>query len=310
MKNSLLILSLCISSVAVVSAQTINKKILVEEFTGEGCVNCPRVAGYVHTSLEKEEFADNVIVVCHHSGYHDDWLTTDFDRDYKWFYNAPSTFAPGMMVDRNTPESATSPVYSISSPSMMEDLWRDALAEIAGVSVNISAEHDKENKLIKVRVDGVADSSLDIENPVVTVFLVEDDIEAIHQTGAGEDYIHQHVGRAVNSSWGEPVVFNGGSYVYDYEFNVDPFWMTGNMYVVACISNYNSEDPTDCKVMNTSKLPFSDFKGLSVGIASIEAEEESEAIYTLSGIKIDSKTLSPGIYIRKKGSETSKIIIR
>ncbi len=46
----------------VVRSQGFNRKVFIEEFTTEKCVNCPRIAGWLHNVLEKK--GDKVDVVC------------------------------------------------------------------------------------------------------------------------------------------------------------------------------------------------------------------------------------------------------
>ena len=50
----------------------------------------------------------------------------------------------------------------------------------------------------------------------------------------------------------------------------------------------------------------------TTGIEQPETERDvkAEGVYTLSGMKIDSRNLSPGIYIRRNGEKTEKIVIR
>lgn len=47
------------------------------------------------------------------------------------------------------------------------------------------------------------------------------------------------------------------------------------------------------------------------GIADIEADEQAPAEYfNLQGVRVDSENLTPGIYIRRQGSKTAKVLIR
>ena len=286
-------------------------RIIVEEFTTEQCPNCPRVAGYMHDGLEKEEFAEDVIAICHHSGYYTDWLTNPFDNDYMWFYNAGgSTYAPAIMVDRDARNDDT-PVFNPTSSSELEQRWRSALRKPAFISLNISAEYDAEdeNKL-KVRVIGARSMADFCENPRIFVYLVENDIAAHNQAGAGSDFIHQHVNRAVNTTWGDPMEFYSDTYEYNCEFNLSTFWVRENMQIVAFVSNFNNQDPTDCLIQNASRIYFSEIKGLEEsGIETIDSDNEVE-IYSLSGIRVKQDNLAPGIYIKRSGNKTEKFVVR
>lgn len=284
-------------------------KILVEEFTTEQCVNCPRVANYIHESLQKDEFRDKVTVVCHHSGYHTDWLTTSFDKEYEWFFNAGgATFAPAIMVDRDARDGNTC-VLSVSSHDFLEERWRSALLEQGLASVDISASFDKmdENR-IKVRIDGTKAVDEICGNPHVTVYVVEDNVEARLQNGAESGWTHHHVNRAVNATWGEPVGFVGDDYTYECEFTLSPEWNRDNLSIVAVLSNYNRNDPSDCKAVNSSSIPLSAATD-GVGMTADDSDMPAE-YYTISGMKVNETELSPGIYLRKSSGRVKKIHIR
>ena len=284
------------------------RRIFVEEFTTEKCPNCPRVGNYIHDALEKDEFKDDVIVVCHHSGYYTDFLTTSFDASYLWLFNeGGQTYAPAICVDRNPDGNFTS-VWCPTSSSEMEASWRQALAEPAFVSLNISAEADPgDENHVTVTVNGARSFENLCDNPTITVYVVEDNINANSQAGASS-WVHQHVNRAVNSTWGDPVEFEGNEYEYTCEFNLSAFWKREDLRIVAMIANYNSENATDCIVQNASCFDLSD---ILAGIASVEADDSPESeIYSLSGLKMNNTDLTPGLYIRKTGNKTEKFFVK
>ncbi len=286
------------------------RRILVEEFTTEKCPNCPRLGTYMHDALEKDEFKDDVIAVCHHAGYYTDWLTTSFDAKYLWLFNdGGSTYAPAMAVDRTAFDSHTS-VSCPSSSNEMENAWKRALKVPAFVSLNIMAEFDDENEnLLRVKVTGAKTIETLCDNPTITVFIVEDNISAVSQAGAA-NWTHQHVNRAVNSTWGDPVVFEGDNYEYECEFALMSTWKREDMQIVAFIANFNDNDAADCEVQNTSNLLFSNISGIS-GADSIEADENVESeIYSISGMKMNDSNLAPGLYIRKTGNKTEKFMVK
>ena len=284
------------------------RRILVEEFTTEKCPNCPRVGNYIHDSLQKDEFKDDVLVVCHHSGYYTDWLTTSFDNQYLWLFNdGGQTYAPAVTVDRNANGKSTS-VYCPSSSSEMELSWKNALATPAFVSVNVEVEADPaDENHITVKVTGAKSRETICENPQITVWVVEDNIKANSQASA-PDWVHQHVNRAVNSVWGDPVEFVGDEYSYECEFNLMTTWKREDLQIVAFISNYNPEDATDCEVQNAGNFKLA---GNGSGVGAIGEDNDAEAqIFSISGMRVSEENLTPGIYIRKAGRKTEKFVVR
>ncbi len=286
------------------------RRILVEEFTTERCPNCPRVANYMHNLLEEDKYAEDVIVVCHHVGFYTDWLTSSFDAKYLWLYNrGGETFAPAVITDRKQAEG-TYLAFCPSSESELATNWDNCLAAPAFVSLNINAYYDADdyNKL-HVTVEGSKSMEQLCENPTITVMLVENNIAARSQAGANGDYIHNHVNRAVNTTWGDTLTFDGDDYSYECEFALSDTWVRENMEIVAFIANYNSEDAADCEVANTNRMLFSDIDTSALS-EIVTDKEESIEIYSISGIRIYNKNLAPGLYIRKQGKKTEKIVIR
>lgn len=284
------------------------RRILVEEFTSEKCPNCPRVAYYMHDALEKEEFKDNVLPVCHHSGYYPDWLTSSFDEEYTELYNG-STYAPAMAVDR-LEVGENSAAWCPSSSNEMEQKWRSALSRPAFVSVNVKVKIDGDAPdRLKVSVDGAKSKDVLCENPTLTVLVVENDIPSRSQASADSNFVHQHVGRAVNSAWGDPVEFNGDEYSYECEFAINPNWVRENLQVVAFIGNYNASNPLDREVENTAGVGYEDFDTTGIGDITLGEIDEAE-VYTLSGVKVERANLTPGIYVVREGGRFMKIVVK
>ena len=213
------------------------------------------------------------------------------------------------MVDR-VEYAANTPVFNPGSSTELENSWRAALKRPAFVSLNIMAEYDAEDPMqVNVKVNGAKSKEEICSNPTITVLLVEDNIQARSQSNGGPDFVHQHVNRAINTTWGAPVEFDGDEYVYEYTFKLAPNWKQEDMQIVAFIANYNANDPNDCEIKNASNLLFSAIHGSgSAGIQTVESEREAE-FFTLSGIKVNPANLTPGIYVKKTGNKAEKIIV-
>ena len=237
------------------------RNVLVEEFTTEVCPNCPRVANWMHSSMDKPEFS-NVILWEHHSGYYTDSYTTTFDQNYMWFYNAGgSTYAPALMFDRfpQPAEQNKTPVTLPGTQAELEGLMSVRLDEPAFVNVNIKAGYQEDGKL-KVIVTGERiQDGFTAKPPRMTVALVEDNLVSTNQSGASGAFTHHNVGRAVNAVWGEVIEWNGNNYHYECTFNVNSAWVKDNLAIIAFVSDYDSSNPTACEIANASLLRAADF---------------------------------------------------
>lgn len=227
------------------------KKVLIEEFTTEPCGNCPRVAGYLSSVLHMDQYKDRAVAVCHHSGYKTDWLTKSCDEKLAAFFGVG--YAPAMMFDRQ-------PLWGgdLHGCPELNDIKNgiDICAENpAHVSINISANYDEETRKLNVTVSGKRDE-LPAQNPCITVYLLENDVPAVNQTSGGSNFKHQHVIRAYNSDFGEPLIWDGNQYEYQVTFDVSDLWVTANMQIAAFVANHDSGNKKNCTVDNAEITGF------------------------------------------------------
>jgi len=285
------------------------RMVLVEEFTTESCLNCPRVATYLENVMEQEEFASRVLSVEHHNGYYTDWLSIPADAEYLWFYNAGgSTYAPAVMFDRYS-FGTSSPVMSIGSQDDMESAIRARMAEPAFVSAQLTAKLESDNTL-KVTVTGERSRDDATVNPMrLTLMLVEDSIAARSQAGASGSFMHHNVGRAVNSTWGTELEWDGDEYSYEYTFNLRGDYVKEHLKVYAVLSDYDADDATACTVANAAQVTYKDFV-VADGITTVNADDESlpTRYYTIDGIEL--KEPRTGLIIVKRGNTVEKRIYK
>lgn len=296
------------------SAQTddekYEKKLLLEEFTTEVCPNCPGGAALVRGLLENPDFTDRVIVATHHSGYYTDWLTTDADESLMWFYNSNYTYAPAMMYDRypNFNDQYTqepTPVGFVGDGYDMMKYAKRRLNKKAHVYIDITAEYDND-KTVTVHVKGDRTKVFCDTDPRIFVYITEDNVKAKNQAGGGKDYRHSHVTRAYNSIWGDVLTWNGDTYEYDCKITIDPEWNKDEMEIVAFISAFDVEDPSQCIVDNVRSIPFSATNGIEDAV--IDANAVSTEYFTIDGVKADA--LTSGMYIQKKTYSDGKTEVK
>lgn len=296
-----------------VIAQDFTRNVLIEEFTTEKCPNCPRMASYIKTLLGNEDYAERVNVITRHAGYYTDWLTATCDDDYLWFYNAGgSTYAPAVMFDRTVMDEGTTPVYCPSSQDQFNTMVDYALEKPAYVSLKLSVTPDESNPyLLHVNVKG-SRSKADITSlPArINVVALEDDITAQNQAGASGSYIHEHVNRGFNSTWGDEIEWNGDDYDYSTDITIKNDCKVENMQVVAYISNYDSDDATNCQVANSARSEYKDW--ITTGIEGIKTSNTNTSAthyYDLSGKLLSGKPAGKGVYVMKQGNITKKIVL-
>ena len=174
-----------------VSTDPQNKKILLEEFTGIHCGNCPdghAMAKKLHTAKPEDVF-----IIAVHAGYYAEPgadqadLRTDDGIELHDFFGADGY--PSGMINRIPYENE----YAISR-SLWAKQARIIISDIAPVNLMVNCEYDDFYEKITVTVDGywVEDSPSDSAR--LSVALLQNNIQAYQAgSGIGDDYIHQHI---------------------------------------------------------------------------------------------------------------------
>ena len=219
----------------------VERAILIEDFTGQKCINCPTgteiINGIVDTYGE-----DNVIAVGIHSGplgFAGDsktvGLMTDTGNEYYTRWDKENKMGqPWVIFNRKT------------SPDSHYNNWAamvgTIISEKANLSVNIANAYDAATRTLTTTVGAEADGVNGTVNGKLQVWIVEDGVKALQMMPDGKsnkEYIHNHVFRAaVNGTWGEDVtVKEGETTTKQYQYVLPETWNADNIAVVAFVYN-------------------------------------------------------------------------
>lgn len=217
----------------------VGRAILIEDFTGQRCVNCPTgteiINGIVDTYGE-----DNVIAVGVHSGplgfagnSKTVGLMTDTGNEYYTHWDKENKMGqPWVIFNRKT------------SPDSHYNNWAamvgTIISEKANLSVKIANAYDAATRTLTTTVE--ADGVNGTVNGKLQVWIVEDGVKALQMMPDGKsnkEYIHNHVFRAaVNGTWGEDVtVKEGETTTMKYSYKLPEAWNADNIAVVAFVYN-------------------------------------------------------------------------
>lgn len=217
----------------------VGRAILIEDFTGQKCINCPTgteiINGIVDTYGE-----DNVIAVGIHSGplgfagnSKTVGLMTDTGNEYYTRWDKENKMGqPWVIFNRKT------------SPDSHYNNWAamvsTIISEKANLSVKIANAYDAATRTLTTTVE--ADGVNGIVNGKLQVWIVEDGVKALQMMPDGKsnkEYIHNHVFRAaVNGTWGEDVtVKEGETTTKQYQYVLPEAWNADNIAVVAFVYN-------------------------------------------------------------------------
>ena len=210
---------------------SVNRNVLIEDFTGQRCMNCPTASDIIE-GLVREYGEETVVPVAIHSGPLG-FVTNERFKGLKtvtgdeYFARWESDHQPVGMIDR---KGLTD--YPVWGAKVYEELQKPSTVDIA-VSAHVTDSG----------LDVAADvTSLDGEvNGRLQLWVVEDSVTAFQMMPDGtrkDDYVHRHVFRAaVNGTWGEDISVRKGETVSRRHegFILDDEWNKGRMYVVAFV---------------------------------------------------------------------------
>lgn len=216
-----------------VAPAEVKRSVLIEDFTGQACVNCPDAAATIEEL--QEQYGDNVIAVGIYSGPFGDpdlaslksqSLVTETGKEYwnHWFSSTQGQ--PVGLVNRGG-----------ATTDWSEEVSK-ALSVPTQVSLAASCEYNAETR---EAIFYVSTSGLSGEKANIQLWLIENDIVGYQKMPDGtrnRTYEHQHVFRAaVNGAWGEPFTFGEEEKKFDYTCTLDEKWVAENMKLVAFVYN-------------------------------------------------------------------------
>lgn len=231
--------------------QTHTRKILLEDYTGHTCGNCPDAAETAQSL--KNTYGDQIVILAVHVGFFaepypanpDNKFITDFRTtvgdDLDSEFGPSAAGLPRGMVNRK--ESSGSPVLAHTA-------WASVIQGIVNLApeadVQILTNYDEETRTAcaDVNVELLSDFSDELK---VCVFLTEDSIVDWQKDyGANpsdiSDYVHRHALRAsFNGTWGESFgttpYTNGDVNTFRYSLVLDEVWDEHHCGIVAFIYN-------------------------------------------------------------------------
>lgn len=218
------------------------RNVLIEDFTGQKCVNCPKASDAIH-EIQKV-YGENVVAVAIHSGpfggmsARNPGLMTDTGKEYwaAWFSDTQ-----GQPVAKINRGEATNGYENWSS-----DVAK-CLQQQTDVTINAKVDYNQSSGEGQVKV---VTSANDGRKAKLQVWLTEDAIVAPQSMPDGSrnnGYVHNHVFRAaVNGTWGEDVAYGESAHTFTYDFTIDMTalesptrWLPENMHAVVFVYDDN-----------------------------------------------------------------------
>ncbi len=223
------------------------RTVLLEDFTGVNCVNCPQAAESIHAITQL--YKPNIIPVGLHG--HSGFTPKNsplFCEEAEVYYNTFGKGAPlpAGMINRTAQEGTNSKIntnYS-SWAGIIGDIIKNN-AQLFVIEVNASSPDNVET--VEARYKVTATSTASPSNIKIQLWVIENDIEGIPQAGVenNSNYKHQHVLRgALNGTWGENIQLNQALHCKKVISKID---MIENCKVVAFVYDAKTMEVYEAK---------------------------------------------------------------
>ena len=214
----------------------VNRSVLIEDFTGQRCVNCPTAT----EEIEKlqAQYGDAIIAVGIHSGPfgHRTTMTsarlplcTETGDEYYTYWNIE--YQPGVKINRGNP------IYNTAEYGMAV---REALQKTTPLGIVLNATYDAATRNVSININAISSEKL---SGKLQVWVTENNITGQQMMPDGSqnsEYVHQHVFRTsvTNDIFGDDFsVTDTTPATATYQVALDETWVLENVAIVAFVSN-------------------------------------------------------------------------
>jgi hypothetical protein len=243
------------------------KRVLLEDYTGHTCVNCPRAA-IIARDL-KEAYGDQVIIMAVHAGdFAKPFASGNYTYDFRtpagteWdtFFGIGAVGNPNGMVNRRK----TGSTYVVNPPDWGATV-STLLAEEALVDIKVVNDYTPGEQKLCTHIRMQFRQAIN-KNLKLILAITEDSIVAPQKNndplvGATPEilnYTHMHVLRGtITSTWGVAIASTGSVYpvsvIKSYRSEFNPDWIPENCRVVAFVYDADTREvlqASEAKVIN------------------------------------------------------------
>jgi hypothetical protein len=245
------------------TAITRTRKVLLEDYTGHTCGNCPRAAEAAEAIIQLH--GNRVVVLGVHAGFFSVPVPpaplpsgapsgsyfTDFRTSAGTTYDSPQYFGisavgnPNGMVNRKAFNG-----NKIVSYTNWASAVQSLLIDSADIGTKIIASYNNSTREVSIKIRGKIYNSQINQNLKLVVLISESNIitwqtDYALSNNHVSDYKHKHVLRGtVNSTWGDNFASAqtpaGTIIEKSYSYNLNNSWNENNCSVVAFIYNENT----------------------------------------------------------------------
>ncbi len=227
------------------------KKVLLEDYTGHTCPNCPAAAKVADT-IARYLYKDQVVVMAIHCGpfatvypgaFYYDFKTTEGTEIDNYFGLSTSGLPKGMINRAGYPNLT----HKKTPSSWINDVYTELLKPVTA-EISITNIYNQANNSVTSTVNSKFLGDLSGKYYLVVNYVEDSIIQPQSTIGNGviSDYVHMHVLRgSFNGSWGEqialdPIKDQESSKQYSTTLKSDA--VAKNCRVIAYIYNFDTKE--------------------------------------------------------------------
>ena len=209
---------------------------LIEDFTGYKCTNCPQASKELKNI--EELYPEKVVGIAIHAGFFSQ-PSGDFITDFRTTggneladFFEPEVFPIGMINRQGYPDNV------LLNYTDWATIAGEQLLQAPTIELSIS----EENNSVSIQARRLSESNNSLN---LVVCITEDGIidKQIDGSELIEEYEHNHVLRKViNGTWGSNIQLSSSLSTYSYDYNLEDSWVRSNCNIVAFVyDNSNKE---------------------------------------------------------------------
>lgn len=216
----------------------VKRSVLIEDFTGQRCVNCPKATEEIE-KLQKE-YGDAIIAVGIHSGPFGHRTTmssarlplcTETGDEYYtyWGINAQ----PSVKINRSAP---------IENTAEYGTVVREALEKTTPLELLLETAYDDATRNVGISVSATTSENI---SGKLQVWVIENnitDVQYMPDGTANMEYVHQHVFRTsvTKDIFGDNFsITDAEAKTVSYQVTLNDEWKAEDVAIVAFVSNTN-----------------------------------------------------------------------
>lgn len=217
---------------------SIIKKILIEEFTGFKCKNCPEAA--IELQAIENLYEGKIVGIGIHAGFFatpSGNFTTDFrteaGNELEEFFSASISGLPIGMVNR---------LGHPNSVLTQHTEWASIVSGIINNEPSIGIKISESSNQITVEAKQLINTSGNLK---LVVCITEDHIidKQLYGNDLIEDYEHNHVLRKhLNGTWGTDITLTSEYTSFNFDYTLENNWVRNNCNVIAYVYNDSNKE--------------------------------------------------------------------